>query len=64
MSSGKRTRLFEIRLFHVADLISWKEVTIKNYPTGKILADYLSKPLVRKLLRMMRKDIMSIAFRE
>ena len=37
-SSGKRTRHFDIRLFHVTDLISQKEVTRKYCPTGKILA--------------------------
>ena len=64
LSSGKRTLYFGIRLFHVTDLIGWKEVTIKNFPTGKMLADYFSKPLVGKLLHMMRSDIMSVALRE
>ena len=64
LSSGKRTRHFDIRLFHVMDLIGCKEVTIKYCPDTNLLADYFSKPLVGKLIRMMRSDIMNIAIRE
>ena len=39
LSSVKRTCHFVILLFHVTDLISRKEVTIKYFPTGKMLAD-------------------------
>ena len=62
--SGKRTRHFEIQLFHVIDLINRKEVTIKHCPTGKMLGDYFSKLLVVKLFHMMRSDLMNIAFKE
>ena len=58
------TRHFDTHLFHVTDLIRRKEVTIKYYRTGNILADYFSKPQVRKLFRMMRSDIVSFALRE
>ena len=64
LNSGKRTRYFDVRLFHVTDLISWKEVKIKYYPAGKMLADYFSKPLVGKLFRMMRSDVVNIASKE
>ena len=64
LSSGKRTRHFDMRLSHATDLINRKEVTIKSCPTGKTLADHFSKPLVGKLFRMIRSDIMNIAFKE
>ena len=63
-SSGKSARYFDIRLFNATDLISRKEVAIKHYPTGKMLADHFSKPLEGKLFRMMRSNIMNNAFRE
>ena len=47
-----------------ADLISRKEVTIKCYSTGKMLADYFRKPLVSKIFRMMKREIMNIALSE
>ena len=63
-SCGKKTRYFDIRLFYATDLISRKEVAIKFCPTGKILADHFSKPLVGKLFHMMRSDTMNVTFRE
>ena len=62
LSSGKRTHHFDMRLFHVTDLINRKEVTIKCCSTGKMLADCFSTPLVGKLFHMMRSDIMHITF--
>ena len=62
--SGKRIHHFNIRLFRVTNLISWKEVAINHCPDGKILADYFSKPLIRKLFFMIRSDIMNFASRK
>ena len=64
LRSGKKTRHFDMRLFHVTDLINRKEVAIKHYPNGKMLADYFSKLLVGKLFRMMRSDAVDVAFKE
>ena len=64
LSSRKRTRHFEIRLFHITDLIKRKEVVIKCCLPGKMLADYFSKPLVGKLFCMIRSDIVNVAFKE
>ena len=61
ISSGERNLHLGISLFHATYLISRKEVAIKHCPTGKILADYFSKPLGIKIFRMMRSDIVSIA---
>ena len=46
LSSGKRTRHFDIRLFNVTDLMGRNECTGKYCPTEKMIADYMSKPLV------------------
>ena len=64
LNSGNRTRHLDIHLFQVTYLISRKGVTIKHCPTGKTLADYFSKPLVGKLFRMIRRDIMNAVLRE
>ena len=45
LSSGKRTRHFDIKLFYVTTLISMSEVEIRYCPIDEI-ADYTTKPLV------------------
>ena len=60
-STGKRTRHFDIRLFHAKDLIERKEVVVKYCPTDEMLADYMSKPLVGKAFRTNRESILNIA---
>ena len=64
LRSGKRTCHFDMQLFHATDLINRKEVTIKHCPTRKMLADYFRKPLVCKVSRTIRSDVMNIAFKE
>jgi len=48
-SSEKRISHLEILLFCPEDFIVRKEVTVKYHPSRIIIADYLSKPLARKL---------------
>ena len=48
LSSGKRTRHFDIRLFYVTDLIERNECYCKYYLTEDMLKDYMSKPSVKK----------------
>jgi hypothetical protein len=43
-SSGKRTRHFDIRYFHVTDLISHDEVEIECCNTDEMITDYNTKP--------------------
>ena len=64
LSSGKMNRHFYIRLFHVTDLISRNEVTIKCCPTRKTLADQFIKRLFGKLFQIRRSDVMIFVFRE
>ena len=45
-SSGKRTRHFNITLFHATDLTNVKEATVKHCPTGRMWADHDTEPFV------------------
>ena len=59
-SASKRTRHFNIRLFHITDLIQRKELTIKYCCTKDMIADYHTKPLVGEAFERMRRQIMNI----
>ena len=60
LSSGKRTRHFDIRLFYINDLIGRGECIVKYCPTEEMLADYMSKPLTGKAYKMNRKQILNL----
>ena len=59
LSSGKQTRHFDIRLFHVTDLIGRKECTVKCCPTEEMVADFMSKPVVGAKYKKFRKSILN-----
>ena len=59
LSSGKRTRHFDIRLFYVTDLIGRKECIVKHCPTEEMVADYVSKPVVGAKHKKFRKSILN-----
>ena len=59
LSSGKRTRHFDIRLFYVTDLIGRKECIVKYCPTEEMVADYMSKPVVGAKYKKFRKSILN-----
>lgn len=59
-SSGKRTRHFDIKFFYITDLIQRNEIQIEYCPTGDMLADYMSKPLVGTKFLIFRKKIMNL----
>ena len=52
-SSGKRTRHFDIRLFYRTDMIGCGDVTAEYCPTEKMIADYMSKPLVGRKFKIL-----------
>jgi hypothetical protein len=58
-SSGKRTRHFNIKYFYITDLIKRKELALKYCPTDKIIADYMTKPLVGTKFHFFRNLIMN-----
>ena len=45
MSSGKRTKHIAIQYFFMTDRIKLGEISTKWYPTGEMIADFLTKPL-------------------
>ena len=60
-STGKRTRHFDIKTFYVTDLIDRDEVTIKYCSTENMIADYMSKPVVRAKFCKFRDLIMNLS---
>jgi hypothetical protein len=61
LSSGKRTRHFDIKLFYITDLISRGEVDVRYCPTDEMIADYMSKPLVGTKFRIFRDLIINLS---
>ena len=61
ISSGKRTRHFDIKLFYITDLIAKDEVSIKYCPTDKMIADYMSKPVTGSKFREFRDLILNLS---
>ena len=61
LSSGKRTRHFDIKLFYITDLISRNEVEVRYCPTDEMLADYMTKPLVGAKFKLFRDLIMNLS---
>jgi hypothetical protein len=59
MSSGKRTRHFDIKYFYITDLLERKELTIQYCPTDKMIADYMTKPLTGSKFHTFRKKVMN-----
>jgi hypothetical protein len=44
-SSSKRAKHIRVRYFFIKDRVDSNELTIKHYPTEKMLADRFTKPL-------------------
>jgi hypothetical protein len=59
-SSGKRTRHFNIKYFHITDLINRKEASIEYCPTEEMIGDYMSKPTTGAKFQKFRNGIMNI----
>ena len=61
LRSGKRTRHFDIKMFYTTDLISRDEVEVRYCPTNKMVADYMSKPIVGAKFIKFRDLIMNLS---
>ena len=59
-SSSCQTRHINIRYFFVKDKIVSREVTVKYYPTGEMVADYFTKQLQGSLFTKLRNIITNI----
>ncbi len=46
MKFRKEDKTNKIKYFYVADLIRRIEIELKYCPTGKMIADYMTKPLL------------------
>ena len=57
-SCGKGMRHFDIKLFYVANLVEWKEVTIEYCPTDEMMAEFFTKPLVGNKFGKVKGKIM------
>ena len=60
ISSGRRTRQFDIKYFYITDLINRKEVSIEYCSSNDVIANYHTKPLIGEKIRNMRNRIMNI----
>jgi hypothetical protein len=58
VSSGKRTRHFDIKFFYIQDLIKRKELQVEYCSTDEMDADYMTKPLVGAKFIKFRSRIM------
>jgi Reverse transcriptase (RNA-dependent DNA polymerase) len=58
-SSGKRTRHFNIKFFHITDLLNRKEASIEYCPTEEMIGDYMSKPTTGAKFHKFRNSIMN-----
>ena len=59
-SSKKGTRHISIRYFFITDKVQKGEIDIEYMPTGKMIADYFTKPLQGNLFRKMIDQIQGI----
>jgi hypothetical protein len=60
MSSGKRTKHIAVRYFFVTDRIKAGELTAVWCPTGKMIADFLTKPLQGTIFKKFRDMLMGV----
>ena len=59
-SAGKRSRAINVRYFFVTDQVALKNIMIRYCPTGRMVADYMTKPLQGKVFREYRDMILGI----
>jgi hypothetical protein len=59
-SSGKLTRHFNIKYFHITDLIERKEAAIEYCPNKEMIGDYMSKPTTGAKFHKFRNIIMNL----
>jgi hypothetical protein len=58
-SNSERTRHIAIRFFFVADRVQAKEIILEFLPTGSMLADILTKPLVGRKFFELRSQLLN-----
>ena len=61
LSSGKRTRHFDIKLFYITDLINRNELEVRYCATDKMIGDYMPKLLVGAKFDKFRDLVMNLS---
>ena len=59
-SSTKRTQHINIRYFYITDKIKSGDIVVVYHPTGKLVGDFLTKPLNGSLFKNHRNAIMGV----
>ncbi len=59
LSSGKRTKHFDIRYFYVRDLIERGVITVEHCTTEDMVADFFTKPIQGKRFQDLRDLILN-----
>ena len=54
-------RHFDVQFFSITDLISRDKVTVKYYPTDKMIADYMTIPVMGEKFREFRDLILNLS---
>jgi hypothetical protein len=60
MSSGKRTKHFDIRYFYVKDLIDRGVINVSHCMSEDMIADFFTKPLQGKRFDKFRDVILNV----
>jgi hypothetical protein len=55
--SNHRTKHIDVRYFHAIDCVARGDIDVEYIPSGKMLADYFTKPLVDKAFYKLRDNI-------
>ena len=60
LSSGNRTKHILVRYFMIKDLIAMGDLKVKYFPTGKMIANYFTKPFQGDAFQKFRAEIQGI----
>ena len=61
LSSGKRKRRLDIKLFYITDLISRDEVEVRYCPTNEMIGDYMSNASVKVKFQKFQDLVMNLS---
>jgi hypothetical protein len=59
--SFKRTKHIRVRFFWISELIKFGELVLSYLPTGEMIADILTKPLMGSTFRYLRRKLLGIS---
>ena len=59
-SCGEKSSHINIRYFFIKDILKQDNIELTHFPTERMIADYLTKPIQGDLLKRMRDIIMGL----